>query len=42
MNEKTKKRLHHDALAACHAIQEFAAGRTFAEYELMLRSATEL
>ncbi len=42
MNERTKKRLH-DALTACHAVQEFAEGRTLAEYEqdLMLRSAVE-
>lgn len=42
MDPKTKKRLL-DALNACHAIQSFVAGRTFADYEknLMLRSAVE-
>ncbi len=42
MKPTLKKRLL-DALDACHAIQDFVAGRTFADYErnLMLRSAVE-
>ncbi len=42
MKPTLKKRLL-DALEACHAIQDFVAGRTFTEYErnLMLRSAVE-
>ena len=42
MKPTLKKRLL-DALEACHAIQGFVAGRSFADYErdLMLRSAVE-
>ncbi len=42
MKPSLKKRLL-DALDACRAIQDFLAGRTFADYErnLMLRSAVE-
>ena len=42
MKPTLKKRLL-DALEACHAIQNFVAGRAFAEYEqnLMMRSAVE-